>query len=458
MAAASPPHPPRHVMKYLAAIVLSTAGAVACAQGLPDRLKALSAAVDQLLDQSPGEGAKAYPAEWRKVAWLMLDGDQHPDALVVLRRSRDDCAAASRGSRPCRALLMRSTAPAEFTLANEFAPGEHPVVLRKSARGMVDAMYHTRDSSAQPVYRRFLLRGGRFEPDGSVLPASELMATVKGFVVDDRSLPLLADQVYAAAQFDNQRARLAPFRLHVDGINHRPRRASVADGQFSERAAFLATQLANDAARLVEAIRWHQTLDLRIWACDDWMVPRRFWEVEDFRLGRIGVCADPAVFALRRGLVDSATELVAMTRFRLLQEVGLAFMLRVVPMTGELRDSLKAPTQRETLVFHGAVAGLMLGSSLKLQTPEAAWQMLGLWKRVSDQWFVAHEREHSGYAIKSPELRAFDHDLAEAEKALLCTLRALGSALPVVRGAPCSPQAMDSIQYIRAVVREALTP
>ena len=442
--------------RLLSMLVALAAAGGAAAQSFNVRVEALGAAADRYLAQA-SDDPKRYPAELRRVAWMNFEGDNRPDALLILKQNRDDCAAASRGKQPCKALLVLGAADDGFSVATEFPLHEHALVFRKVASGHVESMYYTSETGADPTYRRFVPRGGHFEPDGSTARLAQLME-LRSFVTDDRSLPLLADQSYAASQFENRRARLAPFRLHIDGINNRSTKAVVDDPNFADRAKFLADNLMPDATRLAEAIGWHQTLDLRIWSCDDWMVPRRFWEIEEVRLGRVGICADPVVFALRRGIVQSTAEFVAMARFRLLQEAGVAFVLRVAPISWELRESLKSPAQREALVFYGTAAGIMLGATLKLQTPESATQMHALWKRVSDQWFSAYEKERRQYVVKSPELRAFDHDLGESERAMNCTLRALGTNLPAARGAACNAQAMDSITFLRTSLREAMSP
>lgn len=448
--------PLRCVLRVVFAMLALAAAPFAAAQDFGTRLDAMTAAADRYLAQTPAD-VRRYPNELRRIAWMLFDGDSRPDALLILKQNKDDCAAASRGQRPCKALLLLGT-DSGFEVATEFPLHEHALIFRKTLRGTVESMFYTSDTNADPTYRRFVPKEGHFEPDGTSAKLAQLME-MRSFVTDDRSLPLVIDQAYAAAQFDNKRARLAPFRLHIDAINTRPNNKElIADASFSERAKFLADNLAPDAVKLVEAIGWHQTLDLRIWSCDDWMVPRRFWEIEEVRLGRVGTCAEPAVFALRRGIVQSPAEFVALARYRLLQEVGVAFVLRSAPIAWELRESLKSPAQREALVFFGTATGIMLGSLLKLQPAESAPQMHSLWRKVSDQWFSVYEKEKRRYVIKSPELRAFDHDLAESEKAMLCTLRALGTNVPAVRQANCSPQTMDSITFLRTSLREAMTP
>lgn len=436
--------------RVVSGMVLGLACAAAGAQGFGERLQAIMSAADQHLAQVPAD-AQRYPADLRRIAWMHLEGDERPDALLILKQSRDDCAAASRSRRPCKALILLGN-EGGFTVATEFALHEHALVFRKTARGSVDALHHTADNTADPVYRRYILRDGHFEPDGASARLGELMK-LNAFVTDDRSLPLVADQAYAASQFDNRRARLSPFRLHVDSINV-SQRPAVSDANLPDRLKVLADQLAPDAMRLTEAIGWHQTLELRLWSCDDWMVLRRFWETEAYRLGRIGICADPVVFALQQGLVQGTADYVAMARYRLLQEVGVAFVLRVAPIPWDAREAVKAPGSRESMVFYGTAAGVLLGATLKLQAPEQAPAQHALWKRVSNRWFELIERERIGYLIKSPELRAFDHDLAESERAMLCTLRVLGLNLPSVRAAVCSARMLDNINALRAALRD----
>ncbi len=438
----------------LAALV---AAAPAAAQPtFAQRLEAMNTAADRHLAQVPGEAAR-YPLDLRRIAWMHFEGDRLPDALLVLKQRRDDCAAASRGKRPCKALILTGRPDGEFHVATEFTLHEHPLVFRKVSAGAVSAMYFTSDTSADPSYRKFVLREGSFQPDGETAKLKQL-GDLRTFVTDDRSLPLLIDQQYAATQFDNARAQLAPHRLHIDAINvaQRQNNSLIYDGQFRERAGYLANALAGDAARLTEAIGWHQTLDLRLWSCQDWMVPRRFWEIEEVRLGRVGICIEPAVFAFRQGIVQSPAAFAALARYRLLQEVGVAFLLRVAPLAWAHRDHLKRPAAREELVFYGAAAGVLLGSMLKLQPADTATDLHTRWVALSARWFTEFEKDMQGFGYRSPELRAFDHDLRQAELAVRCTQRVLG--VPAARTANCTAQALEGIEFLRRSLREAISP
>jgi hypothetical protein len=440
-----------------AALLPGTHAFAQAGSGFAQRLAAVGAAADRHLEQSPGELAR-FPADLRRIAWMHFEGDRWPDALLVLKQRRDDCAAASRGKRPCRALILTGKSDGSFDVATEFTLHEHPLVFRKVGAGTVTAMYFTADTTEAPQYRKFVLREGRFQPDGETASLKQL-GELRTFVTDDRSLPLLIDQQYAATQFDNGQARLAPHRLHIDRINTAVSRANfelVHDAQFDERAAFLAKALSADAAKLTAAIGWHQTLDLRLWSCQDWMVPRRFWEIEDVRLGRVGTCIEPVVFAFRQGIVQTPAAFVAMARYRLLQEVGIAFVLRVAPLSWAQREQLKSAGARDELAFFGAAAGVLLGAMLQLQAPEAATDLHARWATVSARWFTQFERATRGFEYMSPELRAFEHDLRNTDVAVRCAQRVLG--VPAARAAACPAQALESIEFLRRSLREAMNP
>jgi len=418
------------------------------------RLDALAAAVAQHLAQSPGE-AQAYPATWWRLAWLPMVGDNLPDALVIAKPKKDDCAVVADAARPCKGLLLLGQADGGFRVVGEFPFLVHPLLFRKTPAGITD-LYYSRDSSRTPTYSQFMLRDGALVAGGRSVDWATLQS-LQSFVTDDRNLPTLDEQRYAGRQFDNARARLAPFRLHLDGVNQSLSRLSGAgdiyDAQYEDRARLLTDGLAPDVAKLVAGLGWSQTLEVRVWSCIDWMVPRRFWEVEDRRPGRVGLCADPLVYGLRKGVIRTNEDYLRAARYKLLQEVGVAYLLRIAPISNELRTALKRPESAGEVVKVGTLAGLMLGQALGLQTLEQARQAQTQWRRLSEAWFQYFEQDKRDSVIRSPELRAFDADLDLAQEALRCLARGTGGP-----GAACGADMNDTINFIRTAVRGSVQP
>lgn len=411
------------------ALVLASAPASATAT-FAQRLQGVDAAVQAHLQQQGGEAA-AFPADLRRIAWLPLRPNARPDALVVLKPRRDECAAAARTPRPCRALLLLAGDEARYAVAAELTLMVQPLVLLLDGQGVIDELFHTRDRGEPARFNGYRLAEGGFVP--AAAPAGwDRLAQRPSIVVDDRNLPLLADQRYAAQHFDNAGARLAPFRIHFDGIqDHRQH-----DQTFIDRAGALVNGLAADLAQVVRRLAWPQTLETRIWSCRDWMVPRRFWEVENRRLGRIGLCADPLVFAQAAGLARDEAEVLGAARYRLLQEIGVAWVLRIAPLSHDERERLKAPAAAAQLQRIGQAAGLAIGQALGLQTPEQARQAQALWQRIADAWFERFELGERRYVIQSPELRAFQVDLQRTGAVLQCSFPAAGTpAAPTCDGA-----------------------
>lgn len=387
------------------------------------RIDELTSAVRQMRAQTPGDEAR-YPDDLVRIAWLYVAGDAIPDALVVLKPRKDECAVLASSRIPCRGLLMLGQADGSYRLFAEFPMKMHPVVFRASGQGFGE-LYYSRDITSQPKYHGYGLTAERPIPLGEPVDGIKLRGW-EAIEVDDRNLPLLADQIYAARQFDNASARLAPFRLHFDGINTSLKRKAGGigplfyDGAFEQRVGVLVEGLSKDLARVVAAVGWPQTLETRVWSCIDWMVPRRFWEVESRRLGKIGLCVEPLVLGLRKGQLKTTTEYLDTARFSMLQQVGIAYVLRVAPLSIQERERLKSAEQSPHLYRLGTAIGLLLGQKLGIQTLSQADQSLGRWDRLSDTWFEDIENEKLGYYIPSPELSAYSHELSRAREVLDC--------------------------------------
>jgi hypothetical protein len=393
------------------------------------RLSALGAAVDAELAASPDPRP---PQAWRKVLWLQLAGDQLPDALVVLRWRRDECAVSATSARPCRALLFSARDDGSFGLVTDLTLRVHPVALRR-APGGIHELYYARDVGAQPTFAAYGLEAGRFTRLDRDLTLDQLRS-LPVLLADDRSMPAWDDQTYAAAQFPNAEARLAPFRLHFDAVTVAATRvedynaaSDLYDAQFEPRSQVLLEGLLPDARALAAALPWSQTLELRLWSCVDWMVERRFWEVESRRLGRLGACVEPALYAWQNRIVTAA-DATDLARLPLLLQVGMAYLLRVAPLPLSERDALRAGGGAEEARFRAAVAGQWLGHRLRLMGTDRGAAALAALERVAVSWFEAIERDKMRFVSPTPELRAYAASMRLAMQAHQCLRKALGQA------------------------------
>ncbi|MBZ8144033.1 hypothetical protein CLD22_30115, partial [Rubrivivax gelatinosus] len=182
-------------------------------------------------------------------------------------------------------------------------------------------LYYSRDTGAHALYGQYRYDGRNFgRVDGELDEAGVNALPV--LLADDRSMSAWDDQSYAARQFPNDRARLAPFRLHYDeqAFAAFRRDDEVEDARYGERVRALTDALVPDAQTLAEALPWPHTLEMRLWACGDWMVP-----------------------------------LVDLVRLPLLQQAGIAWRLRVAADSPQNRAQLRA-ADAATLLFQGSVA------------------------------------------------------------------------------------------------------
>lgn len=421
--------------------------ATARAQPFPERLEGLAAAVQRHLAANPELGASL---ENTRLAWLFLPGDREPDALVILRQGLDDCATTAR-RRPCTALLFKGLGRGQFQLATEFKQRLHPLAL-EIAGNELRALYVTPDTGNSPVYRRYTFDGQNFVPAAEAVATAQLMER-RVVQLDDRSMAALADEQQAARGFPNAQARLAPFRLYVDTVAVNKlvqENPLITDASFDLRLRTLQEALLPDAERLVTALPWPQMLELRLWSCVDWMVPRRFWEVEDRRLARIGTCAEPAIFALKQGLVRTPEAMAALVRYRLLRDVGVAYLLRVASQPLILRQVLRQSQSESDTLFLGAVAGLLIGQQLRLQSLEQAVSSQAGLRQVSGRWFEKFERDDQRYLSKTPELRGFDAELDLGDTALAC--------LRAIRNIPCPANRAEQAARVQQMIKESLQP
>jgi hypothetical protein len=438
--------------------------------GFNERLQAVSAAIDAYLSSptsSAGSSASAptvtvqtAPLEWRKLLWFYLVGDRLADALVVLRYRRDECAAASQ--QPCKALVLTARSDGSYRVVTEFTLRVHPVALQVSADGVRDLLY-ARDTGDNPVYARYRFDGDAFQRVEGDVTAAQFQETPL-LVADDRSMALWSDQAYAGRQFANDGARLAPFRLHFDSATvgavrregYNPAGAWYPK-DFATQASTLAEALLPDAQALTRSVPWPHTLELRLWSCVDWVVERRFWEVEDRRLGRPGTCVEPALFALSKGLVKPGAPQLDIARLALLQQVGMAYALRVAPVTPAQRARWrKTPDEAR---FTGAVAGLMLGHGRQILPFDRAAHAVTASQALAELWFNEIEREQMRFVTPTPELRDYIASLALVATALQCARQAVAAAgaKPPAKNA-CTGVQLDVARRLAAQLREDSKP
>jgi hypothetical protein len=418
--------------RILAAILLTIVGQCAFGasqQGFEARLNALAAAVDAYITAS---GSVQAPAEWRKVLWFNLAGVPGPSALVVLRSSRDECAAVAASARPCKALIFAGTAKAGFTLVAEFAMLVHPVALVRSPGGTRELLY-SRDKGAGPAYARYRFDGETFIRNEDALSSDDLQP-LSLLLADDRSMSLIADQHYAARHFPNDRARSAPFRLHYDAVafqGERNTRGPLGQFNFDASAARILNAIQVDAETWAAALAWPNSLDLRLWSCADWMVERRFWEVEDRRLGRPGTCIEPALFAevQRISRNDAAND--DLVRLSMLNQVGTAWVLRMAPLSLAVRNRLAHQADSGELGFMGSFAGQLLAYERRQMSLERLAEAVAGHVLVGKQWFTVWEKKMRFFVEPTPELRAYNEAFTQVAKAHQC--------LRKVKGQPPAP-------------------
>lgn len=431
--------------------------AVTPARGMEVRLVALTAAVESVIASSGGSPA---PPEWRKLLWFYLASDKRTAALVILRTRRDECAAVATSSQPCRALIFSEAGDGGFKLVSEFTLRVHPVALVRAPGGVKELLY-SRDVAANPVYARYRFDGEVFaRVEGEV--GTEALQQLPLLMADDRNMPLMADQLYAARQFRNDGARLAPYRLHIDsgGVPQiRLRNPLVYDASAELRANQLLEALQPDAQGWVAAIAWPQTLELRLWNCVDWMVERRFWAVEDRRLGRIGTCVEPALFAYKQGVVRSDQSFADLIRLQVLNQVGVAWLLRVAPFTPAQRAQILDPEQSASMSLLASVAGQWLAYQRRQMTLERMAEALSNIEKTAIQWFSAYEAGVKHFGSPTPELLAFVRSQERAMQAHQCVRRLLNQPLAkaLVR-ATCDNAMLDEARRLTALLQKDLEP
>lgn len=441
-------------------LLLCLASGKASAQlSLVSRLEALNQAVDAHLQAT--QDSRPAPTEWRKVLWFGLMGDKVPDALVILRSRRDECAVVADGPQACRALVLMGLAGGGYRVATEFKLRVHAVGLLRSPDGVRDLLY-SRDAGPKPVYGRYRFDGQVFNRMDEDVTAEQLLKWPV-LLADDRSMSLLQDQLYTARQFPNDGARLAPFRLHYDAMATSGRRQGgldlIYDKDFDQRVQQQVESLTADARLWSRSLAWPHTLELRVWSCIDWMVERRFWEIEDRRLGRIGACIEPSIVAIQYKLSKTPEAATDLTRALMLQQVGVAWALRVSSLPAGTLQQLRLGGSAQTTQYVGALAGHWLAHQLRqpgLERMTAALVALG---QVAEKWYEVVELGEHHYVSPTPELRAFAKGLNEAIQAHQCVRRVAG--LPQAKAFPkvsCEGKRLEEARQILALLQEDLKP
>lgn len=423
----------------------------AAAAGFEQRLAAVEAAVDAHL--SATTSAPAYPKPWRKILWFRLQGDARPDALVVLRPGRNECGAAALSARSCQALLLTGQPDGAYRVATEFALLTHPIALRLDGRGQVIELLYSRDTQTVPSYARYRWGGEEFQRVDGVVDAAQLRQ-LPTLIADDRNMALLEDQRYAARNFNNTDAWLAPYRLHYDAVAIA--RHKVVDSEQANKVAQAAVErLLPMVQEMSKAFPWSQTLEVRLWSCTDWMVPRRFWEVEGQRLGRLGTCIEPALIVQLMG-GDQATVLLTLKQ-QLAQQFGMAMLMRTAPLSAVQRESLRRAGSLS--VFSAAVAGMWMGQATRTHSVDQSAAAIQALRQVSDLWFEQMEFKKSHYVSRTPELRAFDEEVRAMAGANQCLRQVLKlPASKLLKDDTCSKEAQDNAQAIVSLAQEVGRP
>lgn len=423
----------------LASLVIAFASGVSLAagsRGFGERLEALNAAVDQHL--AGANESISFPAEFRRIAWIYLPGDRTADAVLFARPTRDDCAG--RGGRRqslCKVLILQSHADGSYRVAVEFQFHVHPLAFSRR-QGVVQSLYYSRSTSGSPEYFEYRFDGQGLSKQEQPLTGAAVQQAAQ-LQFDDRNIASVVDQAYIAHNFAPGGVALAPARLQIDDINITESRRKVVgtDAQYLAVLQPIAKALAADAVVATNAIAWTQTLELRLWGCVDWMVVRRFWEVESRRLGKVGICIDPVIFARLQGLTKTDAESIVLTRFRLFQEIGIAYLLRMSDLSLEQKARLAASGQANTLPMLGTAVGVILAVRAKLMTFEQASRAAATWRQIAEKWFLSVELER-GYLSRTPELQGFVQMLDASDAGLACA-----SGVPGVAPQLKSPGACD---------------
>jgi len=404
-----------HVSRVLGLLLGATlAGSAIAGPGFGARLDGLQRALTE-----HASGFVEDPAKHARLAWLYIDGDAQADAIVVVKKEASDCAVHfAAATAQCMGYVFRSLDGARFVPIAAF-PYAGQIIYLGPRGARPRALFHTDRNVANPVYDRYTLADGRYALDSQGL-ATAVVREQAALALSDRSMDRLADHRYSIDNFpENASAALAPARVHLDGVNSSYftrglLSPAAARRVFAEAAARLERAVRQDAGNLTARQGWTNALNVRMWVCADWVVPRRFWEIEDDQPADIGACIDPVLYweqLLKLGEQES----VPAMRIRLLQDIGVAFLLRSEyfgweAATNRKRRSNDDPSVARYIVLLGSAVGALFA----VETAGLDWPALDKsyqrWDALVQRW--AQFEIQQGYVAFTPELAGFARDLA----------------------------------------------
>jgi len=400
------------ILLFILGVVL--AGSAVAAPGFGARLDGLQRALTE-----HASGFTEDPVKHARVAWLYIDADAQADAIVVVKKDASDCAVHfAATTAQCMGYVFRSLDGTRFVPLAAFPYAGQIVYLgRRGAQPR--ALFHTDRNVANPVYDRYTLSDGRYALESQGL-ASGAVREQAALALSDRSMDRLADHRYAVDTFpENAGAALAPARVHLDGVNSSYftrglLTPAAARREFAGAAARLERAVRQDAANVATHLGWTNALNVRMWVCADWVVPRRFWEVEDDQPADIGACIDPVLY-WEQLLNLGEQESVPAMRIRLLQDIGVAFLLRSEYLGWEVATNLKRRSNDDPAVARQIVLlGSAVGALFAVETAGLDWPALDKayrrWDALVERW--AEFEIQQGYVAFTPELAGFARDLA----------------------------------------------
>ena len=436
----------------------------------PQRLRNVSTAVDAYLAAQPADPTKTRLATTlRRIVWTRLNADALPDAIVVMKSQRSECAiTASNARQQCRALVLLQKDNGEFQVVFDFPLLWHPFLI-KAKSDEQPRIFVTTSSTAEPAYTRYDFNGTTFASAASGLSRSDVRAQAT-MELDDRNMPLIETESYAANSPMNANAQFSPASLLIDNINPGLATSQYMNREKSEELlAKLLPPLTGNLAKLVANIGWPMTLDVRLLHCPDWPVVRRFWETEESRNGKISFCVTGISFIglpeagqklkVSKLPVPTESDQIEAVRYRLLQDIGTAYLLRVVPRPISVQNDLRAPDSRALLTAEGAGVGMLLANEFQLQTGEQAARAQALWTTVVNAWFVMYEQDQFSWTEPTPELRSFISDLQYRQVGLECARRVIAkTSKKVLLDIQCPDSLMSDLASVQTYLKLSRAP
>lgn len=384
------------------------------------RINQLTEAIEQHLSNTPKD-SENYKKHDMRIAWFFADGDDIPDALVILKPQRTECVLI-KDAQKCRGLILLGQQDGHYNI-KEFVLTDR-IFLKQEKTG-ISAFYYAKGNDT--IYRGFRFNGTDLKGIGGEISFADLKKTMKGVLLDDRNLPSLNAQRIISHQSPDNNVKLAPAHFVLDEVNISNRRKAwkptdklIYNVAFDNRIKVLVAGLSPDLDKITSQLGWLQTLETRLWSCLDWMVPRKFWLIEGNRLGQIGLCADPLILGLQHSVLKSNQEYLGLARNSLLQQVGMAYLLRQSPLTPDDRDAIKNQNLDTTMLQVSTAIGLLLGEQLGLQSLAQAHSYHEKWKQIAQNWFEEYEYKIHNFIFPSPELTRYKNELEISGDILNC--------------------------------------